>query len=103
MAVVQQEPSEQAQAEQLYKIRHSAAHIMAQAVLELYPDAKIAIGPPIENGFYYDFDLGKGEDGKPRTFAPEDIEKIEKRMRQIIGGRHPFTYRQLSADEAREL
>src|SRR5690349_24411557 len=89
--------------DQLYKIRHSAAHIMAEAVLELYPDAKIAIGPPIENGFYYDFDLGKGEDGKPRTFAPEDIKKIEKRMRQIIGGRHPFTYRQLSADEAREL
>jgi threonyl-tRNA synthetase len=95
--------SDDHQNDQLYKIRHSAAHIMAQAVLELYPEAKIAIGPPIENGFYYDFDLGKGEDGKPRTFTPEDIEKIEKRMRQTIGGRHPFVYRQLTANEARDL
>jgi threonyl-tRNA synthetase len=87
----------------LYRIRHSLAHIMAQAVLEIYPDAKIAIGPPVENGFYYDFDLGMGEDGKPRTFAPEDLEQIEKRMRQIIGGRHPFEYRQVSADEAKQL
>lgn len=91
------------QKDQLYKIRHSAAHIMAQAVVEIYPEAKIAIGPPIENGFYYDFDLGKEDGGKPRTFTPEDIEKIEKRMRQIIGGKHTFDYRQLSADEARAL
>src|SRR5687767_7995208 len=49
------------QQDQLYKLRHSAAHVMAQAVLELYPEVKIAIGPPIENGFYYDFDLGKDE------------------------------------------
>jgi threonyl-tRNA synthetase len=92
-----------AEKDQLYKIRHSAAHVMAQAVLELYPEAKIAIGPPIENGFYYDFDLGKDESGKPRTFTPEDLDKISKRMRQIIGGKHPFAYRQVSADEAREL
>jgi len=103
MAVAEQEQSEKALAEQLYKIRHSAAHIMAEAVLELYPDAKIAIGPPIENGFYYDFDLGKDEHGKPRTFQPEDLEKITKRMRQIIAGKHPFVYRQVSADEARQL
>jgi threonyl-tRNA synthetase len=103
MAVKEQDPSEQAQAEQLYKIRHSAAHIMAEAVLELYPDAKIAIGPPIENGFYYDFDLGKDEHGKPRTFQPDDLEKITKRMRQIIAGKHPFNYRQVSADDARAL
>ena len=50
----------------LYKIRHSTAHVMAQAVMELYPDAKLAIGPPIENGFYYDFDLGTDGDGKRR-------------------------------------
>ena len=87
----------------LYKLRHSAAHIMAQAVLELYPQAKIAIGPPIDTGFYYDFDLGKDEQGKPRTFSPEDLAEIEKRMRRIIGGRHPFTYREVSADEARAL
>jgi threonyl-tRNA synthetase len=103
MAVAEKEQSEKAQAEQLYKIRHSAAHIMAEAVLELYPDAKIAIGPPIENGFYYDFDLGKDEQGKPRTFQPDDLDKIAKRMRQIIGGKFPFVYRQVSADEARDL
>jgi threonyl-tRNA synthetase len=89
--------------DQLYKIRHSAAHVMAQAVLELYPAAKIAIGPPIDTGFYYDFDLGKDEQGKPRTFSPEDLEQIEKRMRQIIAGRYPFVYREVSADEARHL
>lgn len=89
--------------EQLYKIRHSAAHVMAQAVLEIHPEAKIAIGPPIDNGFYYDFDLGKDEHGKVRTFTPEELEQIEKRMRQIIAGKHPFVYRQVSAEEARQL
>ncbi len=87
----------------LYKIRHSTAHVMAQAVMELYPDAKLAIGPPIENGFYYDFDLGSGSDGKPLAFSQEDLKKIEKRMRQIVAGKHAFDYRELSADEAREL
>lgn len=90
-------------ADQLYKIRHSAAHVMAEAVLELYPDAKIAIGPPIDTGFYYDFDLGTDDNGKPRTFKPEDLEAIEKGMRKIIAGRHPFNYRQVSADEARQI
>ena len=89
--------------EKLYKIRHSLAHVMAQAVLELYPEAKLGIGPPIDSGFYYDFDLGQGEDGKPNTFTPEDLEKIEKRMRQIIGGKHAFDYREVSAGEAREI
>jgi threonyl-tRNA synthetase len=89
--------------QQLYKIRHSAAHIMAQAVLERYPEAKLAIGPPIDTGFYYDFDLGTGEDGRPRTFTPEDLEQIEARMREIIRGNHPFTYREISADAARDL
>ena len=89
--------------DQLYKIRHSAAHVMAQAVLELYPEAKIAIGPPIDTGFYYDFDLGRDESDKLRSFSPEDLEQIEKRMRQIIAGKHPFHYRQVSADEARQL
>ena len=74
----------------LYKIRHSAAHVMAQAVLELYPEAKYAIGPPIDNGFYYDFDLGVDQDGSPRTIRPDDLKTIAKRMRQIIGGKHQF-------------
>lgn len=80
----------------LYRIRHSAAHIMAQAVLEMFPDGKIAIGPPIENGFYYDFDL-------PRHLTPEDLEQIEKRMRQIIQGKHEFEKKVVSAEEAREI
>src|SRR5574341_1176732 len=80
----------------LYRIRHSASHIMAQAVLEQFPDAKIAIGPPIEDGFYYDFDL-------PRPLTPDDLAAIEKRMREIIAGDHAFARRELSADEARQL
>ena len=91
------------QDEQLYKIRHSAAHVMAEAVLEVYPQAKIAIGPPIDDGFYYDFDLGVDEDGRTRTFSPEDLEAIEKRMRQLIGGKHEFVYREVSATEARAI
>jgi threonyl-tRNA synthetase len=80
----------------LYKVRHSAAHVMAQAVLEIFPDGKIAIGPPIEDGFYYDFDL-------PRPLTPEDLEAIERRMREVIAGDYEFARRELSADEAREL
>ncbi len=95
--------SSQLPQDRLYEIRHSAAHVMAQAVLELYPEAQLGIGPPIETGFYYDFDLGTGEDGKPRTFTPEDLEEIERRMRKIIGGRHPFERKVLSADEAKAL
>ncbi|MCS6939989.1 MAG: threonine--tRNA ligase [Roseiflexaceae bacterium] len=79
-----------------YRLRHSAAHVMAQAVLELFPEGKIAIGPPIEDGFYYDFDL-------PRPLTPDDLEEIEKRMRRIIAGRHPFVYRVVDPDEARAL
>jgi threonyl-tRNA synthetase len=80
----------------LYKIRHSAAHVMAQAVLEMFPEGKIAIGPPIEDGFYYDFDL-------PRPLTPEDLEAIERRMREIISGDYEFVRTELSADGAREL
>ncbi len=89
--------------DQLYKIRHSTAHVMAQAAMGLYPEAKLSIGPPIENGFYYDFDLGVDEDGKRRSFTPDDLEKIEKRMRQIVAGKHPFIYREVSVEEATEL
>jgi threonyl-tRNA synthetase len=81
---------------ELYRIRHSAAHVMAEAVIEIFPEAKYTIGPPIENGFYYDFDL-------PRPLTPEDLEKIEKRMRQIIAGHHKFNRQVVSADEARQI
>ena len=91
-----QQVQEKYEESQLYKIRHSAAHIMAQAGLEMFPEGKIAIGPPVENGFYYDFDL-------PRNLTPEDLQQIEKRMRQIIQGKHEFKKTVVSADEAREL
>ena len=81
---------------ELYRIRHSTAHIMAEAVLEMFPDAKIAIGPAIEDGFYYDFDL-------PRTLTPEDLEVIENRMRELIKAKEAFVYREVNADEARQI
>jgi len=80
----------------LYKIRHSAAHVMAQAVVEMFPEAKYTIGPPVENGFYYDFDL-------PRNLTPEDLQAIEKRMRQIVQGKHEFKKTVLSAEEAKKI
>jgi len=89
--------------EYLQKLRHTTAHVMADAVLQVYPEAKIAIGPAIDTGFYYDFDLGTDSDGRPRTFSPEDLAEIERRMRRIIAGKHPLQYRQLSAGEARAL
>jgi threonyl-tRNA synthetase len=80
----------------LHKLRHSVAHVMAQAVLEKFPEGKIAIGPPIEDGFYYDFDL-------PRSLATEDLDEIEARMKEIAAEDHPFEYREISAEEARRL
>lgn len=81
---------------QLYRIRHSAAHIMAQAVLEKFPEGKVAIGPPIDDGFYYDFEL-------PRPLTPEDLEGIEKRMRGIIQAGVNFERKVISADDAKTL
>jgi threonyl-tRNA synthetase len=80
----------------LYRVRHSAAHVMAQAVLEIFPEGKFAIGPPIEDGFYYDFDL-------PRPLTPEDLEVIEKRMREIIAGDFEFEKKVLDAEEAKQI
>jgi threonyl-tRNA synthetase len=88
--------SERYEDSQLYKIRHSLAHIMAQAVLEIFPDGRVAIGPPIEDGFYYDFDL-------PRPLTDEDLAAIEEKMRRIIKGNFGFTRREVSADEAKKL
>lgn len=88
------------QESELYKIRHSAAHVMAEAVLSLFPEAKLAIGPPIEDGFYYDFDLGKDENGRPITFSPEDLEEIESRMKQLLKQNARFEQSSKSVDEA---
>ena len=76
----------------LYKIRHSLAHVLAQAVLEIRPDAKLGFGPPIDSGFYYDFDLTE-------PLSPEDLPMLEKRMRQIIKKGQVFEREELGLDE----
>ncbi len=83
--------------EGLNVLRHTTAHIMAQAVLRLWPEAKLAIGPTIDQGFYYDFDLGG------HSLAPEDLGKIEKEMSRIIKENLPIQRKELGSDEAREL
>ncbi|HEV2825800.1 MAG TPA: threonine--tRNA ligase, partial [Actinomycetota bacterium] len=75
-------------------MRHSTAHVLAQAVQGLFPEAKLGIGPPIENGFYYDFDV-------EQPFVPEDLDRIEQRMRQIVKEGQRFARRVVSDDEAR--
>ena len=81
--------------DRLYRMRHSAAHIMAEAVLEMFPEAKFAIGPPIDNGFYYDFEL-------PRALTPEDLPEIEKRMRARMASDVPFEHSEMPKAEALE-
>ncbi|NDY41288.1 threonine--tRNA ligase [Dissulfurirhabdus thermomarina] len=80
----------------LETLRHTAAHVLAQAVQELFPGTKLGIGPAIENGFYYDFD-------RETPFTPEDLERIEERMAEIIRAGEPVTRRDLSMDEARRF
>jgi threonyl-tRNA synthetase len=82
----------------LYTIRHSTAHVLAQAVLDLFPGATFAIGPPVENGFYYDFELPDGG-----TFTPEDLDKIDARMREIIAEKQPFIRDEIAEADALEL
>ncbi len=82
--------------ERLERLRHSASHIMAEAVLSLFPDAKLGIGPPIDTGFYYDFDL-------PRSLTLDDLKVIEERMRQSISDDQPFVQQEVSKEEARRL
>src|SRR4030043_1449925 len=80
-------------AEVIATLRHSASHVMAQAVQQFYPGAKLAIGPSIEEGFYYDFDY----DG---TLSPDDFPKIESRMREIIEKDQPFIREEISKEDA---
>ncbi len=75
-------------------LRHSAAHVLAAAVLEMFPEAKFGVGPAIENGFYYDFEL-------PRTLIPEDLPLLEEKMKEIIKADHKFEKAEMSAKEAR--
>ncbi|MCI0481196.1 MAG: TGS domain-containing protein, partial [Candidatus Dadabacteria bacterium] len=74
-------------------IRHTAAHIMAEAVQSLFPEAKVTIGPVIENGFYYDFEY-------PRGFTPEDLEKIEEKMKEIAEQKKPLVRKKVSREKA---
>jgi len=78
---------------ELDRIRHSCSHVMAQAVKELWPEAKVTIGPAIENGFYYDFD-------RKDPFTPEDLKQIEKAMRRIIQGKPEFIQESMAKDKA---
>jgi threonyl-tRNA synthetase len=87
----------------LFTIRHSTAHVLAQAVLDEFPGATFAIGPPVEDGFYYDFELPPGPDGKPGTFTPDDLERIDARMRAIIKESQPFVRDELPDERAREV
>ncbi|MGE3618897.1 MAG: threonine--tRNA ligase [Acidimicrobiia bacterium] len=82
----------------LYTIRHSTAHVLAQAVLDLFPRATFGIGPPVEDGFYYDFSLPDGA-----TFVPEDLERIEARMREVMSEGQPFVREEIPADTARAI
>src|SRR5256885_7905076 len=79
--------------EALYALRHSAAHAMAGAVLELFPGAKFGFGPPVQDGFYYDFDL-------PRALTPDDLEKIEAKMREVVKHDAPFKHGEMSVGDA---
>lgn len=81
--------------ERLNRMRHSAAHVLAEAMLELMPEAELGIGPPIDTGFYYDFRL-------PRPLTQDDLEWLEKRMRKSIAGKHEFRMASLTKDEAKE-
>jgi len=89
------EPIEAGSDEGLAIVRHSAAHVMAQAVQELFPKAKLGIGPPVENGFYYDFDV-------EQPFQPDDLKRIEKRMREIVKQGQSFSRRVVTDASARE-
>ena len=79
--------------EALYALRHSTAHVMAGAVLELFPDAKFGFGPPVQDGFYYDFDL-------PRALTPNDLATIEAKMKDVVKHDAPFEQKDMSVPEA---
>ncbi len=80
--------------EALAVLRHSAAHVLAAAVRQLFPDARIGFGPPIQDGFYYDFEVA-------RPFTPDDLRAIEERMRDVVGADYPFTREEVDRAEAR--
>jgi threonyl-tRNA synthetase len=87
---------QRAQMTDLERLRHSASHVLATAILKIWPEAQFAAGPPVENGFYYDVDL-------PHRISPEDFERIEAEMKKEVKANHPFERMDVSTDEALEL
>src|SRR6266513_827916 len=87
---------ERATMSDIERLCHSASHVLATAILKIWPEAQFAAGPPVENGFYYDVDL-------PHRISPEDFEKIEAEMKKEIKANHPFERMEVSRDEALEL
>src|SRR5262252_5536304 len=87
---------QRAQMTDIERLRHSTAHVLATAILKLWPEAQFAAGPPVENGFYYDVDL-------PHRISPEDFEKIEAEMKKEIKANHPIEKTEVSRDEALDL
>src|SRR6184192_925455 len=81
---------------EIERLRHSASHVLATAILKIWPEAQFAAGPPVENGFYYDVDL-------PHRISPDDFEKIEAEMKKEIKANHPFERMEVSRDQALEL
>jgi threonyl-tRNA synthetase len=89
-------PEQRAQMTDIERLRHSTAHVLATAILKIWPEAQFAAGPPVDNGFYYDVDL-------PHRISPDDFEKIEAEMKKEIKANHPFERKEVSRDEALEL
>src|SRR2546423_7401393 len=89
-------PEQRAQMTDIERLRHSASHVLATAILKIWPEAQFAAGPPVENGFYYDVDL-------PHRISPEDFEKIEAEMKKEIKANHTFEKMEVSRDEALDL
>src|SRR6202045_776710 len=87
---------DRAQMTDIERLRHSASHVLATAILKIWPEAQFAAGPPVENGFYYDVDL-------PHRISPDDFEKIEAEMKKEIKANHPFERMEVSRDEALEM
>jgi len=83
---------------ELEQIRHSLSHVMAQAVTELYPGVKVAIGPAIDTGFYYDFEFPTGV-----TLSTDDLPKIEEKMKEILKNKQTFVREELSIEEAKKM
>src|ERR1700731_2576395 len=96
MAEDRKTPEQRAQMSDVERLRHSAAHVLATAILKIWPEAQFAAGPPVENGFYYDVDL-------PHRISPDDFEKIEAEMKKEIKANHPFERMEVSRDEALEM